>query len=304
MKIPACSQLVVRTKIPSDQLKPWKGKHPTQEHYDFLLNGNVVVRSSSGELVAAILRNVLSEKAVQLAEPTLHYMRRFTTDNRSQYGGAPKHGGQKKADGTISKSARALNEDGSRFAVPSCLAGYFERQGGRHPFCRATAFTSNYPDKWATLLPLIDECGEVYRQVAPLRYKAQMEAVSETPKDYIIGSSPFTTVTVNNSVPAAYHQDGGDLKKGTGILLGFEHGSFDGFELVVPEYRFAVRVKTRDVLLFNPLVWHGNIPPYNQVGEKDEDWYRISVVLYFREHITGCLPLKEEVERAKQRGAL
>ena len=151
---------------------------------------------------------------------------------------------------------------------------------------------------------MIREAAQVYKKEAPLRFKRQMDVAKKSHPAWLIADTPFSTVTINNTVPAAYHVDGGDLKDGLGVLLAMEKGKFDGFELVVPEYRVAVRLQARDVLLFDPTIWHGNIPPYNTTGVAGEDWYRISVVLYYRAGIVGCGSPEEELERAKNRGAL
>lgn len=305
IKVPQRSRVVLRSRVPVEHVEPWKGRHPDGTHYDLLLHGSCEVRGPAGELVVVLCRDVLSEQAVAQAKPVLHWMRRFTSDNRALYAGA--EGGNTnmvKADGTLSRSNRALDADGNRVVVASTIGGYYEQQGGRHPFCRATGFTRSYPEQWSALQPIMQECASVYQQVAPVRYAKQRSVVNETHPAWIIPGTPFTTITVNNTVAAAYHQDGGDLKEGMGILCAFEHGTFDGFELVVPEYRIAVRLRDRDVLLFNPLVWHGNVPPHGQVGEQDVDWWRASLVLYYRDGIRGCLSPQAELAKAKQRGAL
>lgn len=304
MKLPQCSRLVLRTRVPAKSFIPWKGKHPLKEHYDLMLSGNCEVRGPKGEFVCQVLRGVLSEEAVSKAVPVLHWMRKFKSDNRGTYAGAAVSGKQIKADGTKSRSIRALDKEGNRITVSSTVAGYYERQGGRHPFCRATGIVRNHPEEWSQLIPLMQECSKVFEAAQNAKYLVQMKYVASTDPAWVIPGTPFTTVTVNNTVPAAYHQDGGDLKEGLGILLGFKKGNFDGFELVIPEYRVALELSDRDVLLFNPTVWHGNIPPSYSEGELDEDWYRMSMVLYYREGILGCGSPEEELKRSKDRGAL
>ena len=305
MKLPPRSKIVMRTKVPVEAIKPWKSKHPETHHYDILLKGNCEVRGPTGEPVVVVLRNVLSKEVVEASKPILHWMRKFTSDNRANYAGAPGGTGKViRSDGTKSKTNRALNADGSFVQVASMVGGFFEQQGGRFPFCRTTGFTRNHPEKWNALLPLFAECAEVYKLSLPSRYSTQMKVVQDTHQAWLIPDTPFTTITVNNTVAAAYHKDGGDLKSGMGILLAFEQGEFDGFELVIPEYKCAVRLFDGDVLLFNPIIWHGNVPPYNQKGEQDVDWWRTSLVLYYRDGITGCLSPEQEQAKAKQRGAL
>lgn len=297
-------QIVVRGKVPEDKIKQWAGKHPTKDHYDFVIDGNCSVRNHLNQPVVTVVRGGLSKEAIELAHPTLAWMQKFKSDNRGNYAGAQSSGGIIKKDGSKSKQSRALDANGKRLEIESCIAGYYERQGGRFPYCRTTAITRNHPEQWKTLLPVMAEAARIYRKRMPERYKAQMKFVNDAHHSWIIPNTPFTTITVNNSVAAAYHQDGGDLKQGFGAMLVLTEGQFDGFELVVPEYRLAVKMRHGDLLLFNPVIWHGNIPPYNTVGEKNKDWRRISLVMYYREGILGCDSPEKELEKAKSRGAL
>ena len=129
-----------------------------------------------------------------------------------------------------------------------------------------------------------------------------MEYIRKTNPAWVIPDTPFTTVTINNSVAAAYHQDAGDLKDGMGMMAVLSKGEYKGFELVIPEYNFAVNVEHGDVLIFDPTIWHGNIPPYDTVGERNKDWQRISIVMYYREGILGCKSPEEELARLKKKG--
>jgi len=296
-------RVIVRTRVPEAQVAAWKGQHANQSHYDLLVTGDADVLSPNGSPLISVRRDALCRDAVAEAKPTLHWMRRFSSDARAEYSGAMVSQ-RRKADGSLSTSTGAYDEDGNRITVPSCIAGSFEPQGGRHPFCRQTAMLQNHPDEWASLQPLLRSIARVYQGAVPSRYAAQMETVRETHPAWMIPETPFTTITVNNSVPAAYHQDGGDLKKGFGCLAVFSRGEFNNFELVIPEYRIAARLGDGDVLLFDPTVWHGNVPPTVTKGDKNEDWYRISLVAYYREGILGCGSPAEELQRAKQRGAI
>ena len=89
-----------------------------------------------------------------------------------------------------------------------------------------------------------------------------------------------------------------------GVMVVLKEGEYQGFELVVPQYKCAVNMRDGDIVFFDPTAWHGNIPPFDTYGEKNKDWGRISIVLYYREGIQGCLSPKEELARAKNRGAL
>tara|TARA_Y100001973_G_C5145520_1_gene305217 strand:+ start:290 stop:1183 length:894 start_codon:yes stop_codon:yes gene_type:complete len=294
---------IVRTRVPESQIKAWKGRHAVKEHYDLLVTGDADIISPVGTPLISVRRNALCSDAVAEAKPTLHWMRRFNSDARAEYAGAMQSR-RRKADGTLSKSTGGFDEDGNRVVVASCIAGNFEPQGGRHPFCRQTALLRRHPEEWDSLQPLLQSLGQLYAETIPDRYAAQMETVAQTDPAWVIPGTPFTTITVNNSVPAAYHQDGGDLKKGFGCLAVFCKGEFNNYELVIPEYKVAAHLRDGDVLFFDPTVWHGNVPPTEAVGEKNEDWYRISLVAYYREGIIGCQSPEEELAKAKARGAL
>jgi len=289
-------RVVVRSKIPEEQIRPWKGKHPPKEHYSFILTESCDVFSSDGTLLIGYRRAAIPDEIMDQAYPVYHYMKRFKSDNRGVYAGETRVP-QLLPDGTLSKQTRTSN-------VSSCVAGFFEAQGGRHPFCRQTAFLQHHPEKWEQIQPCLQEVAKVFKSVSPTKYKKQMGYVDKTHNAWVIPETPFTTLTINNSVAAAYHQDGGDLKDGMGCMLCFRKGDFKGFELVIPEYRFAVDMRHGDVIVFNPCIWHGNVPPYDAVGEQQVDWERITVVHYYREGILGCDSPEGELEKAKNRGAL
>jgi hypothetical protein len=294
---------VLRTRVPEEQVAAWKGRHPLPEHYDIKVTGECDLYAPSGAPLLFVRRGRLAAEALEQARPTLHWMRRFVSDNRTDYAGGIVSK-RVNSDGTVAKQNAAFDEQGNKLEVRSAIAGFFEPQGGRHPFCRQTAFLRNHPAEWESLQPLLRNVGELYRDTVPLRWKAQMGTVAKVDPSWVIPGTPFTTITVNNSVPAAYHRDGGDLKEGFGVMVVCSKGQFDSFELVVPEYRVATHLRDGDVLFFDPTVWHGNVPPSNAVGEQDEDWYRISLVCYFREGIIGCRSPQDELEKAKGRGAL
>lgn len=268
-----------------------------------LLTGDADVLGPAGEPLLYVRRNALCRDAVEEARPSLHWMRRFTSDARAEYAGAiPQR--RRKEDGSLSKSTGGFDEHGRRVAVASCIAGNFEAQGGRHPFCRQTAMLQQHRLHWDHVQPLLQSVAQVFKATVPDRYAAQMQTVQRTHPAWIIPGTPFTTITVNNSVPAAYHQDGGDLKAGFGCLATVTRGTFDHYELVLPEYRIAAQLNDGDVLFFDPTAWHGNVPPRVTVGEKNVDWYRISLVCYYRAGIVGCGSPEQELAKAKARGNL
>ena len=286
----------MRSRVPKDKVAEWKGHHPEKDHYDLVVTGNIDLYGPGNKPVIIVRRGGLSQERVDEARPVLHAMKSLTTDNRGNYAGG-KRVLKVKQDGTMSKVSRAK-------PVRSAMAGYIEKQGGRFPFCREAAYNQHNPLGWAVIQPVLRDVATLYRDTMPEKYAAQMKHVNATHPAWVIDGTPFTTITVNNTVPAAYHQDAGDLRDGFGVMFVLRDGDYRGYELVIPEYRVAVDLHDGDVIFFDPTVWHGNVPPYDTEGEELVDYNRISVVCYYREGIKGCLSPEAELEKAKARGAL
>ena len=291
------SRIKVYSQVPSTDIKKWEGKHPKKEHYDFIVDGNAEIYNSENVPIAIVYRNILTDEQLDSAYSSFRLFRddrNFWSDNRGQYSGQIERIHKKKQDGTISRQGRCKS-------IASGIGGYYESIGGRFKFPRETAFLQKYPEEWEKMMPIFRVCGSWMQTAHRERYEIQMDAVKKTSKDWVIKGTPFTTITVNNCVAAAYHQDNRDLKEGMGCMLVYRRGDYDGFELVVPEYRFAINMRHGDVLYFNPCIWHANVPPYNTVGEEAEDWERISIVMYFRKNLMKEPPKEEALKLVKKR---
>jgi hypothetical protein len=291
------SKMKVYTQVPSTHIKQWEGIHPKEEDYDFVVDGNAKIYNSQNVPIAIVYRGIFTDEQLDAAYPALRLFREdrnFWSDNRGQYSGQIERIHKVKKDGTISRQGRCKS-------IASGIAGYYESIGGRFKFPRETKYLQKYPDQWESLMPMFRICGAWMQTAVKDRYEVQMDAVKKTAKDWVIPGTPFTTITVNNCVPAAYHQDSRDLKEGMGCMMVYRRGEYDGFELVIPEYRFAINMRHGDVLYFNPCIWHANMLPKNAVGEEGEDWERISVVMYFRKNLMKEPPKEEALKKVKKR---
>ncbi|MBN9518404.1 hypothetical protein J0H58_07780 [bacterium] len=211
------------------------------------------------------------------------------TDNRGDAAGGryPAPGG---AEGEARGTTRAE-------PVLSGVAGYFGRQGGRHPHCRVTAFTARDVGGWARVVPLVQAADRVFRAECPDRYDVQLAAARATPPYYVIDGTAFTTLTVNRNFRTAVHRDAEDLPEGFGVMTVLEAGEYRGGHLVFPDYRVAVDVRDGDVLLADVHEWHGNAPIVGREGEYE----RVSCVMYYRAKMRDCRPAAEEYARRVSR---
>ena len=273
------------------------------------------IYSAEGGLVAVYLPKSLSgSDAFVGAYDSLHEIRKRKSDNRASYAVTEKGearldppGRQKRVwegnrfrrvrpDGTLSRKTNAPN-------VSSAVIGYFGRDG-RYRYCRQTAYTAQDTAGWASIIPLCSEVHTMMRKHVRRRCLKQELFTSKVPGAYTIADTPFTTVTVNNSVSAGYHYDAGDYRPGFGAMAYSRRGEYTGGELCFPRHRFAIDAQDGDVILFDPHELHG-MPPRVGDGPKmlpeDGGWERISVVFYARANMSKCLPPRQEMARARKR---
>lgn len=287
-------KIQLRSKLPEPE--KLAGMMLTRENVAILLEGDADVFKPDGTPLLMLRRGSIPQAVRDTAYPALHHLRKQTTDNRGRYAGASRvydvH-----EDGSKTTNSRTRDAEGKRYLVASAIVGYYDRSG-RFPFCRETAFTNKEPEKWSELLPMCEHVSDLMREVVPKRFALQMAQARKSP-DFVIGSTPFTTLTVNNNVaPAATHTDKGDFKDGLGIISCARVGKYEGAWLVFPEYMVGADLRDGDVIFFNSHDWHGVTP---MIAESDGA-ERITVVYYCRQNMAECLPLVQELERAKSRG--
>jgi hypothetical protein len=194
-----------------------------------------------------------------------------------------------KADGTVSKTSYAKT-------VKSGIVGYFDRYP-RIPYCRTTAYNLAEPDKFLDALPFVRAVARVFQEEAPERFSNQNAMIRRTHPDFYIHGTPFTTITVNKNWQTAVHKDAGDYPDGFGVMAVLQAGKYEGANLVFPQYRVAVNMRTRGVCLADVHEWHGNTPIRGVPGLFE----RISCVFYFRENMWKCGSAAQELERAKNK---
>jgi hypothetical protein len=167
-------------------------------------------------------------------------------------------------------------------AVNSGVAGYFDRYP-RIPYCRATAYTANNPEKWEKCLPFIEKCSETFRELVPTRWAAQKKACEGLDDNFIIGDSVFTTLTINKNFRTAAHYDAGDLHAGFGNIIALDNGiPYEGGVLIFPRYRVGLDFKPGGHVCFNVQgSAHGNTELILKDGGE-----RVTVVMYFREKLS------------------
>ena len=277
--IPSLPTIRLRNKIPKEELDRKLGKIITDDDINILLTGPSRVLKPNGEPLAIYLPKAIPENIANVAYPILHTIQGLT-DNR----------------GLASGSERVMRGKTSRAnSVKSSIIGYFDPYKNWHPFCRTTAWTGSHAEKFGELIPLFENCGDHFKEHVPDRYAVQKRRCDSTKQEWVIGNSPFTTITVNNTYPTGVHVDAGDLVDGFSNLACLRRGEYTGGILTFPEFRLGIDLQDRDLVLMDPHEWHGN----TALNLKSDDAERISLVLYYRTNMLECGTAEEEILKSR-----
>lgn len=131
--------------------------------------------------------------------------------------------------------------------------------------------------------------------MCPEHYAKQIAIANGTNRNYVINDTSFTTVTVNKNFRTAVHQDAGDYPDGFGNLIAYREGDWTGGYFCLPQYKVAIDLQNTDILFVDVHKWHGNTDFINT----DDNFLRISFVLYYREYMYKCSQPQEELQKMK-----
>lgn len=288
------------------------GHYMTPAHYDMLVTEDADVYKPDGTLLLRFRKNVLKKRSARAAYHALRDAAK-ASHNRGVAGGIieaeagkysriPGHSRTNNGIGVVQGKFRfqPILEDGTVSKtlygkeVNSGIVGFFDRYA-RIPYCRQTAYSSEFPDRFQAAMPYLRDIDRMFAELVPDRYAVQRAAADATHPDFVIRNTAFTTITVNKNFQTACHTDRGDLLEGFGNLSVLEAGKYEGGFTVFPQFRVAVDVRTCDFLAMDVHEWHGNT---KIVGRGPHE--RISVVCYYRKKMIQCGSSEEELARAKR----
>ncbi len=262
-----------------------------ESNFDTLITESCDVYDTAGKLLAKFRKGVLPIETLKLGVDSF---RKSIGQSHNRGNSAGGYFFEDKKDGTKSKARMSAS-------VESGIVGALEG-GGLNPFCRLTAFTAGYFEQFKQGIPFVEAIDNLYAELAPDHYKIQKEYAKATNRNYIIGNTAFSTVTVNKNFRTAVHQDNGDLPQGFGNLIAYREGDWTGGYFCLPQYRVAFDLRNTDVLFVDVHKHHANTPFYSN-GAEMKEWpdnqLRISFVVYYREEIIKCKAPSEELKRMK-----
>lgn len=192
--------------------------------------------------------------------------------------------------------------------VASGVVGYYEKTPFLGIPCRMTAYARSNMKNFLHGFKFLHRIDALFKQLIPDAHKKQLAIVKKTPA-YRIGSTAFSTVTVNNNFRTALHKDAGDYRGGFGNLSVIEWGKYHGGHTLMPRFKIGVDVRTGDFLAMNVHEWHTNSPIYETAEDKafnktlpdirtrdpevgvagsDFRFSRLTFVCYYREKLQEC----------------
>ena len=274
----------LKKQLTDEQTEKLKGKYLNDKNYDLLITEDADGYDVNGNLLFRFRKNAMPLETLMLGVNSFKDSIEVTESRGYASGSSHK---RIRKDGSVSNITVGNK-------VESGSVGYMD-SSAMVKYCRKTAFAKNYFDKFKQGIPFVQFIDKKYKELCPSHYAKQKSIADGTNKNYIIDDTSFTTVTVNKNFRTAVHQDAGDYPDGFGNLIAYREGDWTGGYFCLPQYKVAIDLQNTDMLFVDVHQWHGNTDFINA----NEDFLRISFVLYYREYMYKCKQPAEELLNMK-----
>jgi hypothetical protein len=274
----------LKKQLTDQQTEKLKGKYLSKKNYDILITEDADGYDINGNLLFRFRKNAIPMETLMLGVNSFKDSIEVTESRGYASGSSHK---RIRKDGSVSNITVGNK-------VESGNVGFMD-SGAMVKYCRKTAFAKNYFDKYQNGIPFVKFIDDKYKELCPTHYAKQKAIADGTNRNYVIEDTSFTTVTVNKNFRTAVHQDAGDYPDGFGNLIAYREGNWDGGYFCLPQYKVAINLQNTDILFVDVHKWHGNTDFINT----DEDFLRISFVLYYREYMYKCKQPAQELLNMK-----
>jgi hypothetical protein len=274
----------LKKQLSDEKSEKLKGKYLDEKNYDLLITEDADGYDLNGNLLFRFRKNAIPLETLKLGVDSFKDSIELTESRGIASGSSHK---RVRKDGSISNTTVGNK-------VESGSVGFMD-SAAMVRYCRKTAFTKNYFDKFKAGVPFVKFIDDKYKELCPNHYAKQKAIADGTNKNYVIDDTSFTTITVNKNFRTAVHKDAGDFPDGFGNLIAYREGDWKGGYFCLPQYKVAIDLQNTDMLFVDVHQWHGN----TEFTETEEDWLRISFVLYYREYMYKCKQPAEELFQVK-----
>ena len=280
--------LRIERKLNEKKAAKLKSKFLTEKNYDTVITDSCDAYDiHTGDLLFRFRKKAIPMDVLKTGYNAFKHSISLNAGRGIAAGGYHK---QIRKDGTIGKFDVSPKVESGNVGFMDARPG-----SGTVAVCRKTAFAKEHFDKYQEGIPFVKYIDKMYSELCPEHYAKQKAIALGTNKNYVIGDTSFTTVTVNKNFRTAVHKDAGDFSEGFGNLITYREGSYGGGYFVLPEYGVAIDMQNQDILFVDVHKWHGN----TEYTDCSEDWLRVSFVLYYREYMYKCKSPSGELERIK-----
>ena len=274
----------LKKQISDEKAEKLKGKYLDNKNYDLLITEDADGYDVNGNLLFRFRKNAMPLETLKLGVDSFKDSIELTESRGIASGSSHK---RVRKDGSISNTTVGNK-------VESGSVGFMD-SAAMVRYCRKTAFTKNYFDKFKSGIPFVKFIDDKYKELCPTHYAKQKAIADGTNRNYVIEDTSFTTITVNKNFRTAVHKDAGDFPDGFGNLIAYREGDWTGGYFCLPQYKVAIDLQNTDMLFVDVHQWHGNTDFINT----DDNFLRISFVLYYREYMYKCSQPAEELFKVK-----
>lgn len=277
-------KIILKRVLDNDKAAKLKTKFLNSSHYNTLITKGCDAYDNYGNLLFRFRKNAIPMEVLKNGVDSFKGSIEVTEGRGSASGSSHK---RIRKDGSISNITVGNK-------VESGNVGFMD-SGAMVKYCRTTAFAKKHFDKFKQGIPFVEFIDKKYAELCPEHYAKQKAIADGTNRNYVIGNTSFTTVTVNKNFRTACHQDAGDFREGFGNLIVYREGNYDGGYFVMPEFGVAIDLENTDLLFADVHKWHAN----TEFTNCSDDWLRISFVMYYRENMIKCSSPSGELQKAK-----
>lgn len=163
--------------------------------------------------------------------------------------------------------------------------------------CSTTGLAKDFPLEHSALCDFSKVAKDYYKKIFPIQYNHNDKVVKEKIlKEWTLEDTVFTSGIINKDSVLQYHFDIGHVSKALSVMLTLKKDLLGG-DLCMPEVDALIKLKDNTLLIFDGQeLLHGVTP----IIKKSDKAYRFTVVYYSLIQMWKCLPITEEVIKARK----
>ena len=194
------------------------------------------------------------------------------------------------------KYTKSIRTNG--LATTSRIFGYNPRNAIRKDFCSVSSLATEDRARHEKILAAGAIAAKHYAFHNVELYDNHLSTTQEKiVSDFKYAELPFTSGIINDNNPLSYHFDSGNFNDVWSAMIVLKKDIKGGF-LSMPEYDVMCEVKDKSIFFFDgQSILHGVTP----ITKLKKDSRRFSIVYYSLKNMWNCLPLREEIARARNR---